>query len=132
MGKGNRNQYSEADKAAALAALDLNEGNVYKTAQQLDMPRKTLEMWAKGRGINDDVADIRQGKKNELASLFEQIVRRYAERALSDEAITDTRGKDAVIAAATALDKLQLLTDQPTDRTDGTHRVIIEYTDDEA
>jgi transcriptional regulator of acetoin/glycerol metabolism len=36
-------------RAAALAALEANRGNVARTARQLGLPRKTLEGWARGR-----------------------------------------------------------------------------------
>jgi hypothetical protein len=50
-----------------------------------------------------------------LDALFEQVARRYLSHALQDETIKGTKGKDAVIAAATAVDKMRLLRDLPTE-----------------
>jgi hypothetical protein len=50
-----------------------------------------------------------------LDKLFEATARNYLMRANDPQAIADTKGKDAVIAAATALDKLRLLQGLPTE-----------------
>ena len=38
-------RYTDAQVAQALAALELNGGNVKRTARDLDIPRATLGMW---------------------------------------------------------------------------------------
>lgn len=110
-----KRQYSDNDKAAALAALDANGGNVNQTASQLGVPRKTLEDWHKGRAVNTDVAEIRQDKKEELADVFERVARKYLAHAESDTVVTDASGKDAIVSAATAVDKMRLLRNLPTE-----------------
>ena len=111
-----KRSYSEEEKAEALALLNVNGGNVNSTAKQLHMPVPTLRKWANGKHINNAVLQKEQQKKQSLAELFEEVARAYIARALDLGAIDDTRGKDAVIAAATALDKLQLLIGAPTAR----------------
>jgi transposase-like protein len=108
-----KRQYSDKGKAEILAVLDSNKGNVSLTARQTGVPRATLQEWRNGR-ISSDVPEIRQIKKEELSDVFERVARQYLDRALSDEATNDTKGKDAVIAAATATDKMQLLRGKPT------------------
>jgi hypothetical protein len=110
-----KRSYSEADKAAALAMLDANGGNLKKTATAMGIPQTTLRQWRDGEHVNDDVAKKRDIKNGTLSDLFEQVTRAYLSRALDDDAIKDTRGKDAVIAAATSLDKLRLLQGLPTE-----------------
>lgn len=44
-----RRQYSDNDKAAALAALDANGGNVRGTAKQLKLSHATLQRWSDRR-----------------------------------------------------------------------------------
>lgn len=122
--------YSEEDKAAALALLELNEGNITRTARALKMPSTTLRQWRDGEHINGDVAKKRDGKKGELTVLFEEVLRIYAERALEQDAIDETKGKDAVIAMATALDKLQLLNGGATARIGLTWETVMKATDD--
>lgn len=114
MGIKKKRQYSDSDKARVLAVLDANGGNISLTAKQTGVPRNTLSDWSKGRKIVPEVTEMRQDKKEELADVFERVARQYLDRALSDEAIGDTKGKDAVIAAATATDKMQLLRGKPT------------------
>jgi transposase-like protein len=108
-----KRSYSEADKASALALLRSNAGNVKGTARQLNMPISTLRRWADGEHVNEGVAEKYHEKKRDLADVFEDIARTYAEQALGS--VATSKGKDAVIAAATALDKLRLLRGEATD-----------------
>jgi transposase-like protein len=109
-----KRQYSDNDKATALAVLDANQGNVKGTARQLSIPHKTLDEWAKGRNQHPEVAVLRTDKKQELHGLFEQVARLYLGQAMEEATIKKTSGKDSVIAAATATDKMRLLTEQAT------------------
>ncbi len=68
-----KRQYSDADKATALVALDANDGNVKRTAIQLGIPHKTLDDWAKGRNQNPAVAELHTRKKGSLADKFENL-----------------------------------------------------------
>ena len=108
-----RRAYSEADKASALTALKANGGNISATAADTGIPRATLTKWRDGLGVNADVSVKCQQKEEELGSIFEKVCRTYLSRALDAQAVADSRGKDAVIAAATALDKLRLLRGEP-------------------
>lgn len=110
-----RRQYSDNDKAAALAALDANNGNVYKTARQLGIGRTTLENWARGRGVNHDVPELRRVKKTELADTLEQVAETYAAHLLEPTTIMKTSAKDAAITVGTAIDKMRLLRGLPTE-----------------
>jgi transposase-like protein len=109
-----RRQYTDRDRAATLAVLDTNNGNVSRTMRETGVPRTTLQKWAAGCGISSDVPELRQEKRRELGEIFEHVARLYLERAESADAVADTRGKDAIIAAATAFDKLQLTKGAPT------------------
>lgn len=50
-----------------------------------------------------------------LDDLFERVARRYLKHALKAETIEGLKGRDAVIAAATATDKMRLLRNLPTE-----------------
>lgn len=65
--------YSDAFKAEALAALNANGGNVMRTANELDIPRKTLEGWRDGVGTRALSADDRHQKRGDLADRLEVI-----------------------------------------------------------
>ena len=112
---GNRRGYSDEEKAAALACLDANGGNVYRTAGQLGIPDSTLDGWAKERGTSPAVPALRERKKGTLAEKFAE----FAHKAL-DIANDDIGGLEKekplprILAAAAATDKHRLLTEKPT------------------
>lgn len=116
MGK-NKRSYSEDDKASALALLKANGGNITKTSSELNVPPTTLRQWRDGEHVNADVAKKRDKKEAALEDLFEQVARLYLARAMDPEAVTESKGKEAVIAAATAVDKFRLLKGEPTEVT---------------
>lgn len=104
--------YTDAQKADALAALDANGGNQYKTARQIGVPRKTLAEWANGRHTNVDVATMRQGKQVALAERLEMLANLLLD-ALPGK-LDSASAKDAAITLGIALDKMQLLRGEPT------------------
>lgn len=110
-----RRQFSDNDKATALAALDANGGNVYKTARELGIGRTTLEGWAKGRGVNHAMPELRQVKKRELADKLELVAHRYTNHLLMKSTVTETSAKDSAITVGTAIDKMRLLRGLPTE-----------------
>ncbi len=107
-------QYSEDDKATALAALAANDGNVLRTAQDLGIPEPTIRKWKNGQGVVQEVVQKCERKKEELSSIFDRAARVYLEHAMNPETLARVGGKDAIIAAATATDKKQLLNSLPT------------------
>lgn len=111
-----RQQYSDEDKATALAALDANRGNVKGTAKNLGIPEPTLRSWAKGRGTNAAVADLQAHKKKDLADKLEDIAHKLA-GAISDK-IKDATLQQTATSLGIVVDKMQLLRGQPTNITD--------------
>ena len=110
-----KRQYSEQEIGEALALLTANEGNVYRTAKELNVPRQTLTEWARNnRRVTPEVVAIRQQKEGTLEQKFERIAHLYADR-LSDPAMIDKASPlDAAKVAGIAVDKRQLLTGMPT------------------
>lgn len=104
--------HSDNRKAEALAALDANGGNVARTARQLGIPRKTLSEWAAGRGVAEDVAEIRQQKTEALADRLETIAHSLLD-SFKDK-LPDASLKDAATAFGIAVDKMRLLREEPT------------------
>ena len=107
-------KYSDQEKATALTLLKANNHNVFQTAIELKIPRKTLEHWSKETDIHPDLARTCLEKQGELDALFEEVARKYLGQASDPFVVSSTAGKDAVIAAATATDKMRLIRDQPT------------------
>lgn len=116
-----RRHYSDADRAAALAALDANGGNIAGTARQLGVPESTLRSWS-DKPDNAAPADLREHKRLELAELLEQWLRVSLEHVLAFHEIygsspTEGTMKAAQIGAGIATDKLLALRDElPTER----------------
>lgn len=110
-----RRSFSDNDKAAALAALDANGGNVYRTAKELNVPRSTLQEWANGR-VSHDVPELRQQKRQDLHELFLNEI--YAIANLLPSKREDATYSQLATAAGIFTDKLQLLTGQATTRAD--------------
>jgi len=104
--------YSDADKAKALIALDLNGGNVKYTAEQLNLPRKTLATWKDGNHINEDVVSIRHNKTQELANKFEDLANIYINQAVLT--VDKATGTNAITGAGIAVDKMRLLRGEST------------------
>ena len=108
-----RRQYTDRDKAAALAALDANAGNALKTSKELNVPRATLMEWAAGK-VSDDVPEFRQENRQELADMFEELARTSVETAMGLQGHEKTTLGMAATAAGIATDKMQLLRQLPT------------------
>jgi Bacterial regulatory protein, Fis family len=104
--------YADTDRAAALAALDGNQGNVERTAQQLNIPRRTLRGWIDG----DAAARVdgeRQAIKEDLSELLEDLACRLVGAALTKV----KEGSATLLQIATALgitvDKMNVLRGRP-------------------
>ena len=108
---GKRRKYEAEDKGAALAVLDANDGNVKGTARILDMPRKTLDDWARGQGLSPDVPEWRSIKKGTLAQKFEQAAHLILDTIGPGDAegLRKAGVRDRMIAAGVAADKKLLL-----------------------
>ena len=118
---GVKRQYTEDDKATTLAMLSANGGNVKRTSRDTGIPITTIRQWRDGKGVSSAVADKSTQKKEQLDSLFERVANAYLQHALSKEVIADTSARDAIIAAATATDKMQLLQGKPTNISKSDH-----------
>jgi hypothetical protein len=103
---GQRRNYSDEDRANALAALDANGGNLMRTARQLGTPRKTLAEWARGR-VPAAVADLRHQKRGDLADRLEAVAHELLD-ALPAK-IKDAPLNQLAVALGILIDKLILL-----------------------
>ena len=108
-----KRSYSDADKAAALVALDANGGNLKRTAEQLGIPEPTLRQWSKGR-TNADVEAMREGAKVDLADRLERVVGVLLAAAVDPDKVEGASLKDVMTGAGIAIDKMQLLRGEPT------------------
>lgn len=114
-----RRRYTDEERASLVAMLTSEgypdkKGALQKVATYAQVPHPTLHRWFTEKN-NPPPSELVQEKKKDLADLFEDAARKYLERAVSEDAVDGTFGKDAVIAAATATDKMRLLRGLPTE-----------------
>jgi transposase-like protein len=120
-------KYTETEKAAGLAALAANGGNVKRTARQIRIPPNTLKAWARGAASGaKDAEDIRTQEKEadrhqtptlveqakvELSELLEGAARAMLAEALEPAKIKATPLPQLFVSIGIALDKLANLND---------------------
>jgi transposase-like protein len=105
---GERRRCDDEFRAAALAALAANGGNLKRTARQLGLPRKTLEGWASGR-TRLPPANLRHQKKGRLADALECIARQLLDEASRPENIAAASLVDLAVMMGVVVDKMLLL-----------------------
>src|SRR5262249_16637663 len=108
----NRRRYTDEERAAALAALHANAGNLQRTAHQVGVPETTLRHWATG-DRHPEAAQMGDQKRGPMADAFDAIAWKLL------DALPDKIGTASLAQAATALgiavDKGRLLRGLPTD-----------------
>jgi transposase-like protein len=119
-------RYSDEQRAAVLAALDANDGNLSKTARDTGVPISTIQTWRDNRGTPPS-NELRNAKKLELADLIR------AELDAIFEAMPGKRGaadyRALTTGAGILVDKLALLQGDPTSRIDLNVRNLPEIPD---
>lgn len=120
-----KRQYSDAEKASALLALEANGGNVKGTARQLGIPVKTLGDWSKDQHVNESVAEIRHEKRPDLIDRFMSEIDKALEAMGAKR--TDASYADLARTIGIFTDKMQLLKGAATER--GEHRVVVLFGD---
>lgn len=116
--KRTRKKYSDKGKAKALALLEANsdlDAPLTATANQLQIPDSTLLDWKNGRGVSENVRQLAEKEKRDLAILF----KRAAEKGLADILDSGDRADwKAATGIATFADKFLLLSNEPTQITE--------------
>ena len=116
--------YSEADKAIAREIVARYGGEVTQEAletirQALAAPtlnRSTVHRWMQSQPVASELHPVKKEQVEQaLDDYFEQVARKMLLKALEADVIGDMRGKDLVMAAAIAVDKMRLLRDMPTE-----------------
>jgi len=102
--------YPEELKAAVIAAIKANGGNVLATSKLFNIPRDTVNYWWRN---SDRFVEIEQTSAGNLADKLENIAHQAADSiADHDLSIVSYRDKGAVLS--TVIDKMQLLRGLPT------------------
>lgn len=127
-----RREYTNEERAACLAALHANGGNVAKTARECGVPRMTLQHWAGLTNGDEDASssekepavpssspprpcgltELVEIAKATLAEKFDAMAHKFL--GVADGKADDLNAKDAMVAAGIAVDKMRLLRNEPT------------------
>lgn len=124
-------RYTDADRAAALAVLEANDGNVTRTARDTGIPRVTLLGWTRDVDRQGRTADLVHAARMDLAD----IIRRELEAIFHAMATKrpDASYRELATAAGILTDKLIRMSTAVTvgDKLGGAgvRRVVIEYDD---
>jgi hypothetical protein len=114
-----RKRYDDKFRATSVVMLTAAgypdmKGALQQTADHLKVPARTLSRWFNAES-NPPPAILVNEKKEELADLFENAAYEYVKHSIKRDVVEDTRGKDAIMAAAVATDKMRLLRGLPTE-----------------
>ena len=111
-----RRVYTDEDRYIALAAVDLNGGNVYRTAIALDIPGRTLADWveARSRRIAENqeyFADGRKEKRGDLSAKLEDKLHSVVE-SITPEVIAKASLAQRGVFIGIGVDKVKLMRGQ--------------------
>jgi transposase-like protein len=120
-----KRRYSDDERAACLAALASNGGDVAKTAREVGVPYHTLKHWADGKR-HPEARQMANGKKPDLADMLEDLA--YRAVRTSRRGLRHLKADRAAVVAGIAIEKMQLLRHQPTANVDARHEHIVTIT----
>lgn len=106
-----KRQYSDDEKAIALTYLDVNKGDVAKTARQVGVPSMTLRAWSQGRNIHPVVMQICTEKKGDLAERYEEKIHLLVD-AINADKISEAPLQQLTTAIGILQDKVMALRGQ--------------------
>lgn len=135
MARRKRRRYTDEERATLVAMVFAegypdNNHALSHVAQYAKMPVRTLWGWVVGKN-NPPPVELQEQKKQDLAALFKGLALKMLDHAGQEQVIEEMTGAQATTAAAIAVDKWRLLTDQSTDNqaTAITLRVIYDGND---
>lgn len=119
---GKKRRYSDEERAAALAALKANRGNLTLTARQVGVPLTTLRQWSTG-DRHPEATQMSIEKSRDMAQALQDLAWKLID-ALPDKIEGATLNQTAT-ALGISIDKARLLRDEPTQitKTDVTRRI---------
>jgi transposase-like protein len=128
--KPKRRTYTTQDRAAALAALAANGGRTAQTAQELGIPRKTLERWVidrpappaepalappvapQKRGVAREAQALAPAACSALADKLEEIANNLAD--VIPGKVEKANLQQCMVSLGIAVEKVRLLREQST------------------
>lgn len=116
--------YSEQTRAEALLAIEMNNGNVLQTANQLGMPESTLRKWVEEANLAktcENVSDVVETSTTLLEQKREDFIARLkvlrnATMSQFEQIIPDLKAKEAATALVDLTKLIELLEGNATQR----------------
>jgi len=102
-----RREYSDEQRAEALALLDANEGNVRRTARELGIPRGTLLSWKDKPKAG--VSKLRPQKRGSLFEAGKNVAWLLAGKLQDEEKLRKASYRDIATSFGIVVDKLEVL-----------------------
>ena len=114
-----RTRYTDEERASLVVMLEAErypevKGALAKVSRYAKVPKSTLAGWYKLKH-NPPPAKLRTEKREDLSDKFEDIAYAMLDHAGGEDVIEEMKGKDAVMSAAIATDKMRLLRGLPTE-----------------
>ncbi len=107
-------KYTDAERAAALAALKANGGNLSATSRDTNIPFSTIKRW---RDEPDDrLAELGDKKKRDLADELEHLA--HAIVGIMPDKMDTANFQHLAVALGITIDKLRLLKGEATEVTE--------------
>src|SRR5258708_907151 len=108
-------QYTDREKGHALAGLDIEGGNVSKANRVTGGPETTLGQREEGtRGMNEDVAALRAGKRLALDVVTEDMAYLVLDVMRTNGSLKKANAQQLAITYGILTEKMLLLRGQPT------------------
>lgn len=101
--------------AVALGVDTISTATLHRWLPKSETEKKKETETEKKESVFSFPLGYEQGVDRALDDVFEEVARRYLAHAVKGDVVKDTKGKEAVIAAATAVDKMRLLRGLPTE-----------------
>lgn len=98
-------------KAAVIAAIEQNGGNVLATSKLFNLPRDTVNYWWQH---SDRFVELKQASSQCLADKLESVAHNYVD-SLAVHDLQLVTAKDKATVASMAIQNMQLLRGLPTD-----------------
>jgi transposase-like protein len=125
-----KRRYSDEERAACLAALTANGGNLTKTAEQVGVPRKTLEHWVKCER-HPEAAKMGELKRGPMADAVELVAWKLLDDLGRPEKIDAATLNQVATAFGIAVDKARLLRGLSTSNVNVRHQPDLSLLSDE-
>src|SRR5262245_15155376 len=101
-------RYTDEERAAALAVLDMEGGNQVAAARRAGVSRSTLQTWIDGR-VSSAVPELRQAKREDLTARLESILHHLLDGLSDPAALAAASLRDRAVAVGIVVDKLAIL-----------------------